>query len=509
MDENDYELNWSASITQRQKYLLMMKPLLNLNKNLIRDEKKNFLGNHYDSLAIGLKIVEIIMDNTSIVNLTAIKGLNREDIFQNIKPYLSRIDVKKNKIISENLQRFLINKIIDTMISQGREQYRIDFIDYNKDDYEWQSKFYQLLYLDTTPDDEMHIMVSSEMINIFTNLLEMKIEDKQRAIQYLLQEQIKRGDFENAVITAETNFNITIAFMRNIEDIIFKTKRKYQSIEWISNYPSKLSEAMDHIVECITKQSKMQTELLRQFSDTIEIESESYLHFKNLIRKLKKSNSVLLPLQNMISKAQHCIEESTEYIFGIEKKIGMNLESDFFPLLLMLPLSKLDEHLISTCKFFSSPIFPKILNLSNVTNLLIKQHERNRKRAIKNKGIKRNPRVIDRDTLNLDIETKFSPQRRKEIINKIINCILNRNNQILLSELLKDLRKIECNINDLHYTVIFILGNFAIDSKFEDRYTKRHINVELTSKKFEDLNYIGRDFTISIKEDSKIREKSA
>ena len=206
-DQEKFGLFWSPSLIQREKYILMIKPILGLNQSMIKSERYSYLTKQYDPLSIGLKIIEIIIENTSIINIIDVSGVTREEIFEKIKPYFRKIDGVKKMIIDGEDQKYLVNAIIDSLISPGRDIHQMEYIDYSDTvNFNWQVQPFKLLELNVTPDDEVKVTVSLELVNIFTNILDMKIEDTHNAVLFMMEQQIKRGDIQSAAKSSEHNF---------------------------------------------------------------------------------------------------------------------------------------------------------------------------------------------------------------------------------------------------------------------------------------------------------------
>ena len=51
----------STFLTQKEKYFLMMRPILSLNKSMFKSEDLAYLSQHYDPLYLGLKIIQLIL----------------------------------------------------------------------------------------------------------------------------------------------------------------------------------------------------------------------------------------------------------------------------------------------------------------------------------------------------------------------------------------------------------------------------------------------------------------
>lgn len=496
---------WSPSLTQRVKYILMIKPLLGLNQSMIKSERYSFLVKHYDPLSISIKIIELIIENTSIINIVDISGLTRDEIFGKITPFLKEIDKIKQELVNEEDQRYLVNAIIDSLVSTGRDTHQMEYIDYSdSSNCNWQIQPFRLLELDTTPDDEVNITVSLALVNIFTNILDMKIEDTHNAVLFMMEQQIKRGDIESAAKSSEHNLSLTLIYVKSLQEIIYKTKRKYQTIDWLIEYPKRLDIAKDHVKLCLDKESRIHNELIRK---TYQYEnlSHSLFYVKSLESNLEKSINMLLPLQNLIEEARDVFEIKSSQIFDMVEPMAFQIDSDFFPKLLQLPSSMVGNFLESSTEYFTSPDFPRILTLNNTVGILFKyaEYHKEDKKVIKRKKINRRLRVESMK------KEKFKPKLRKKVINELEACFSKNNYEhgIKLSDILLEFRKNGFLDDELSYLRLVIQGRFA-SNKFEGRYLKRKLDVSLDNHLF-DLGYFhGADFLVTPMQITKKEEQN-
>lgn len=490
----------STLLTQKEKYFLMMRPILSLNKSMFKSEDLAYLSQHYDPLYLGLKIIQIIIENTTVINFSDISGISREGIYYELKPFLDFVDKKKNNDVNKKHRKIIINRIINTLISTGREMHQMEYIDYENKDSElnWQKFPFRLLFIDTTPDDEVHISVSLELVNIFTNVLDMKVEDKQNAILYMMDQQIKRGDVQSAVKAAEENLKLTIILFKMIQDIIYKTKRKYKTIDWIVKYPKELNLAKDHISLCLRKQEKINDEILRNYDQFNRMNEDAQYMVKELEKKMQKSLDMLLPLQNMVDDARKAFEEKSSQIFELIEPTAFKLDSDFFPMVLELRSCFVDDLLYSTSEYFSNCVFPRIVNLNTTVDTIVQLEERKLSRDLSSRRTnkqKKKRKIVKESERTSDI--KYPVSFRKKVIQELLMLIdeIQPGREVLLSVLLKDFRDRGFSFNEQDYLRLLIQGKYAC-STFEGRYLKESFTVELSSINFEDEFFKGRDFII-------------
>lgn len=492
----------SRALVQKEKYFLMIKPILNLNKLMFKNEEFVSISEHYNPLYTGLEIIEIIIENSSYISITDISGITRERIFYEIKPFLDYVDRVKKRNIPDDKRNIFLNRIIDTLISMGRETHQMNYIDFEntESEFKWQSIPFQLLYIDTTPDDEVNVMASLELINIFVNISDMNIEDRHKALLYMMEEQIKRGDVQSTVKTVEDYLKITIMLLKSIQDIIYKTKRKYQTIDWVSKYPKRLKEARDHITLCLHKHEKIQDETLRVFTHIDNMSENIQVQFRILEEKLQKSLDMLLPLLNIIDDARNAFEKKSALVFEIIEPTAFNLDSDFFPKVLEIHSQDVQQLIELSAEFFSSCVFPRIVNLSSTIDLISHLEDKKKNKELYSKRTKRKKR----DPINFrDMEdpskVKYSISLRKEVTHELLKFMnsLRDNNGILLSSILKHFRSKDLSFNKQDYLRLLILGRYASDI-FEGRYLKKSLEIELSTKSFKDEFFKGQDFIVRL-----------
>ena len=96
---------WDRSLTDRLRYLLIFEPLLALRKLATGDPELTTHFKHYDPLAIALKIIELIIDNTTIILNSSTAGITRTDLYIQIQPFLTLIDQQSHVELDESTHK--------------------------------------------------------------------------------------------------------------------------------------------------------------------------------------------------------------------------------------------------------------------------------------------------------------------------------------------------------------------------------------------------------------------
>ncbi|WP_371801687.1 hypothetical protein [Candidatus Lokiarchaeum ossiferum] len=501
--------SWSRRLFEKEKSFLLLKPLLDLSGSIIKDPEYAYLCNEYDSMAIGLKMIETVIDNTMFMNLENQTGISKGTLFEKLCTEMSKIDKFRKKNIPKSHKMFLLDRILHNLISPGKDAHIMRYINYSdpNSQFGWQTQSFQLLQIITTPDDEIAYVASPKLLNIFTSILDMKIEDQQKAILYMLELQIQRRDFETAVKTAKDNLIITMMYYTMIQDIIFKTKRKYRVMNWLAQYPKTLTEARDHIGQCLSRQKNQQAELLNKHEYILDEDTDAKKWLKELKDNLERSNSMLLPLLKAIKDAREAVYNQA--IGGINSDVSkaFSIEDDYFPRLLTLPRNHASKLLQNANGCVNSCHFKKITSLSSTVDLLIKQDLRQRKRELnfrKNHRIvrKHRKRVIDQESFY----GRFSKPLRLKAI-QLLTEILEKNedNKMNFEQLCKKLDYHNVDEGIFYYIQLLILGIYA-DIDFEKYYTAGIFRTALIQGNFENRQFTGRNFMVNLLQ-KKFKEK--
>lgn len=232
---------WNPHLTHRLRVLLHTKPLLDLR---LGDAHCAPALRHYDSLSLALKVFDLIIETTGldreIDSETAIRALIplmvQMDRAEGIEPDLSR-----HTLMAERLLAALRND------AKSRHPFEVDYTDFEVDCAIRRTLEFKLIYDYNHPDGRIVLRLSNEAINLFLNALKLDIEDAQAAAEAVVQSQLERGRFNEAVNSARDARLQSIRFQEKIEQVLRETRRDISRVDWWNKVPRLLSDALQHI----------------------------------------------------------------------------------------------------------------------------------------------------------------------------------------------------------------------------------------------------------------------
>lgn len=479
--------NWDKNLTEKLKYLLLLKPLLAFRDFRIADEELKDSIQHYDPLAIVLKIIEIIIDNTTIRVDTATAGITREALFTKVQEFLVGIDSENGREIPEDVHREFFTRLLDKMYSQGSQTHQEWYIDYSEHPPKKRRLDFELLYTETSWDGEVQIFAHNSLINMFAKILDLNLEDLQQATLYILRKQIERGDLENAVQTARSNTQMSLSYFNNIQDIIETTKRNYLGTDWEDEYPKQLETAQSHILQCQKAQKQQSRELMIRYSEITDDRTVEYHWLAELRTQLSRSWDMLTILDTQISHAHKTfLDEQLPQTFTLRE---IEEAEDIENILVAVGLQNMtkNEEIVEVLRpYFANIRIPRINSMYNTLNILLKEVQ-------DRESVHRYVRAKKKFIPKVDLRV-FPDQIRREALS-YLDSIFEKQPSISLSRILELAE--DGGMADLHtlYLCLFIQGRYAIDN-FEVIYYEKKLEFELGGR-FSVGNFTGIDILVT------------
>ena len=234
--------SWSPHLTHRIRVLLHIKPLLYDLR--FGDPRCDSTLRHYDSLALTLKLFDLIIETTGmereVDSDTAMRALTPlmigMDRAERIEP-----DAVRHASMVERLLGVLRND------AESRNPFKVDYTDFEGDRAITRTLEFKLVYDSYHPDGRIVLRLSDAAINIFLNALKLDIEDAQAAAEAVVQSPLARGRFNEAVSSARDARLQSIRFQEVIEQKLRETRRDINRVDWQNEVPCLLTTALQHI----------------------------------------------------------------------------------------------------------------------------------------------------------------------------------------------------------------------------------------------------------------------
>lgn len=222
---------WRHDLTDRLRVLLHTKPLLDMKRN---DSLRAPELRHYDTLAVALKVWDLIIENVGLDN-----EVDRTRVHHSISPLLAAMD--RSAGISPDACRHQV--VIDAVLSalsndaDARRPFQVQYQDIDKERAVERTLQFRLLWDYLHPAGGTVLRLSNEAINLYLRAWDLDIEDAQAAAEAVVFSQLQRGKFNEAVQSARNARLQSLRYWEKVMRIIRETRRDIQRVDWANEVP--------------------------------------------------------------------------------------------------------------------------------------------------------------------------------------------------------------------------------------------------------------------------------
>lgn len=235
-------IKWDARLTEKTRVLLHVAPLINIKRSdALRDESLS----HYDGLALALKVFDIAVENMGMPRV-----IDRAFLIEQVSPLLEAMDATAGIAVDPKRHKDMLDRVLADLRNDndGRMPFQQTYQEFDESGAAVRRAFdFRLVYDQHHPSGGTTLRLSNEAINLFLRALELDIEDAQAAAEAVVQSQLARGKFEEAVDSAQIANLQSIRYKEKIERILRDTQRDVRRVDWHEEVPRLLDEAGDHI----------------------------------------------------------------------------------------------------------------------------------------------------------------------------------------------------------------------------------------------------------------------
>ena len=482
---------WEASLTSKLIAVLKITPILKIRELILHDERLKDHYKEYDPLAITLKLIDVIIDYMGYRT-----GITKEALFEKIIPLLKRMDIARElEPLSKTEYIAFLDVILEKLISLSKKEgLRLTYTDYSKEPPERHDLPIKLLSYRNYDDENVVLIAEAPTINFFLQMLDINLEDHQQALLHVISRQIERGEFVNALETTKSYIYMTKQYMFKVEDIINRTRRNINSLDWLNECREELQKSSEHIKECIAKQSKEFNIVTQRLSILSEDLQEERYQLAKLMELLKKSLELLLPLQTRVSEARDTFldEQWVQVLFRRSTKDRIQFEENLLDTVLPLSYQEFQPLFEETVVNFSHCAIPHVFTFGQLLTLTLKQltHVKSPKKIKKP--------IYEKILQTIDLDKYHKPLRKKCVI-FLSSHLRESKGEILLSDLLKKAEETERNFLFCNYLRFLIQGRFAV-ATFEQSYLPFSVKVLKSPSEFISKYFMGTDYRVVLLE---------
>ncbi|WP_254508161.1 hypothetical protein [Anatilimnocola floriformis] len=259
---------WRSELTDRLRVLLHTKPLLDLKRS---DNLRSVELRHYDSLALAIKIWDLIVENVGLDS-----ELDRRRVRESLTPLLVAMD--RAAAIEPDAQRHqaIVGAILSALTNDddGCRPFTTAYQDLENGQAVVRQLEFRLLWDYHHPAGGTVLRLSNEAINLYLRAWDLDIEDAQAAAEAVVFSQLQRGKFEEAAQSARNARLQSLRYWDKIMRILRDTRRDVRRVDWQLYVPQLLGEALLHI----KTRTDMEASILdtaRERLDVLEVDSNA------------------------------------------------------------------------------------------------------------------------------------------------------------------------------------------------------------------------------------------
>lgn len=232
---------WSRTLAHRLRVLLHTLPLAALHRSdALRDPELR----HYDGLALGLATLDLIVDHMGLDS-----DVDRQRVARHLAPLLDELDRAHGVAPDPERHAAMVDRVIGALRNddERRRPFAASYLDVERGRAVRRVREFRLVYDEFRPEGGTALRVSNEAVNLFLGALELPIEDAQAAAEAIVQSQLARGRFDEALESAQGAHLQSIRYKARLERVLLDTRRDVTSLDWRAEVPRLLDEALAHV----------------------------------------------------------------------------------------------------------------------------------------------------------------------------------------------------------------------------------------------------------------------
>ncbi|MBQ9395462.1 MAG: hypothetical protein IJU23_08090 [Proteobacteria bacterium] len=466
----------NSSLVKRLRVLLHAYPLFQLSQS---DTRRDEAFRHYDTLTIALKIMDIVAERMGME-----VEADREYVDFALGPLLDGMDRRAGLVPDVTRHVQIVDRVLAALKndSDARRPFKLPYIDIDAagDVTERQLEF--RLIQDAFGLDGTTVMrLTNEAVNLYFNALELDLEDSQAATEAIVHSQMCRGKFDDARRSAHYAVRQSRLYCDRLRRLLRDTQRDISRVDWVSNAPKLIGEAMDHLEARLDVEQK----IILTASDRLDAltpgtpESIAVARVVQAIQVCIETHTILQ--RELMTARTTFLDSQAQQAFVSEKASSMpNLMAEVVEPLMGMAVNDVLEVVDNTLPHLMAPKIPTQVSLCFLFDGLLRP-----KRQLRREWIDIEP--IEADHFSGDI-ARYSEGDRN-IVEHLLRSIVHGTT---LSDLLAYARvqrftRVQCEI-----IILLIMQHFDVEST-----EKPIVRVEKTGALLTDTEYYGDEVWIS------------
>ncbi|MEZ4442347.1 MAG: hypothetical protein R3B72_24855 [Polyangiaceae bacterium] len=469
---------WPVDLTRRLRVLLHTLPLDGMRRSdAIRDAELR----HYDGLALALRVLDVVIDRLGLE-----AEADREVVTRVLRPVLSAMDDAAGLPESPERHERMLDKVLGGLRNDGeaRRPFREE---YTSVDGEGQAQRhaleFRLLFDAFHPSGRTVLRPSAEACNLYLRLLDLDVEDAQAAAEAVVESQLARGRFDEAVHSARQARIQSVRFRDKVLQILRDTRRDVDRVDWKVEAPRTLNESLAHLERRVA----VERGILGAADERLEIMPDEEAGSRRAVAQVADlTRDCLLRHaelhEHLIGARNVFLDAQARQAFAPKPSRPLpDLAADVLEPLLRMPTTRADRVLDRGFPLFVGPRLPVLASLEGLVAWMLQPRRPQPRQEIPVEPI---------DAADLDAELRRYPPEVRAAAEALLD---ETGGEVRLSDLLSRARTSGASNAVLEVIALLALQGFST----EDRTTARVAAEPIEGGRLEDPLLYGDDLLLN------------
>ena len=408
---------------------------------------------HYDSLALALRVLDTVIDRLGLE-----AEADREVVTRVLRPLLSAMDAEASIEPSSERHDLMVDKVLGGLRNDvdARRPFREEYASIARDGKAQRHAIeFRLLFDAFHPSGRTVLRPSAEACNLYLRLLDLDVEDAQAATEAVVESQLARGRFDEAVHSARQARIQSVRFRDKVQQILRDTRRDIDRVDWRVEVPRMLNDSLEHLERRLAVERGIisvadqrlevmaddDAEAQRAVAAVAELTRDCLLRHTELHEHLIGARNVFLDAQ------------ARQAFAPIPTRPLPDFADDVLEPVLRMPLVRADELLERGFSYFTGPRVPQIASLQALVLWMLQPRRPQPRSEIP---------IVAVDAADLDTELRHYPPDVRAAADGFLR---GASEEIQLSALLSDAREAGASDAVLEVLALLALQGFASEDK--------------------------------------------
>ena len=468
---------WPADLTRRLRVLLHTLPLDGLRRSdAIRDAELR----HYDSLALALRMLDVVIDRLGLE-----AEADREAVTRVLRPVLAAMDVAAGVDPSPARHERMLDKLLAGLRNDAdaRRPFREEYTSVNGEGAAQRHALeFRLLFDAFHPSGRTVLRPSAEACNLYLRLLDLDVEDAQAAAEAVVESQLARGRFEEAVHSARQARIQSVRFRDKVLQILRDTRRDVDRVDWKVEAPRILNDSLAHL----ERRVGVERGILGAADERLEVMPDEEAGSRRAVAQVADlTRDCLLRHaelhEQLIGARNVFLDAQARQAFAPRPTRPLpHLSDDVLEPLLRMPINRADELLDHGFPLFVGPRLPVLASLEGLVTWMLQPRRPRPRQEIDVEPV---------DAADLDAELRRYPPEVRAAAGEFLNV---EGGEAMLSEVLSNARASGAANAVLEVIALLVLQGYSA----EDRDTAHVAAQSVDGAQLEDPLFYGDDLLV-------------